>query len=102
MRAQEGQRLRAAEIARRMEQDYLGRAETTAKGLVSKNPLLSMDEGKSNAFVQDAVAAARNRLNLHTGYRNLMRQAYDGYDPGEIEVGQDMNDLLGKYLKPKK
>lgn len=101
-KAQEGQRLRAAEIARRMEQDYLGRAETTAKGLVSKNPLLSMDEGKSNAFVQDAVAAARNRLNLHTGYRNLMRQAYDGYDPGEIDVGQDMNDLLGKYLKPKK
>jgi hypothetical protein len=101
-KAQEGQRLRAADIARRMEQDFLGRAESTARTLVSKNPLLSMDEAKSNAFVQDAIKDARNRLNLHTGYRNLMRQAYDGYDPGELDVGQDMNDLLGKYLKPKK
>ena len=102
-KAQEGQRLRAAEIARRMEQDYLGRAESTARALVSKNPLLSMDEAKSNAFVQDAIKDARTRLNLQTGYRNLMRQAYDGYDPGEIDVGSDMEAIIARNLpKPKK
>lgn len=102
-KAQEGQRLRAAEIARRMEQDYLGRAESTARALVSKNPLLSMDEAKSNAFVQDAIKDARTRLNLQTGYRNLMRQAYDGYDPGKIDVGSDMEAIIARNLpKPKK
>ena len=97
-KAQEGQRLRAAEIARRMEQDYLGRAEATARALVKNNTLLSMDEAKSNAFVQDAIKDARTRLNLQTGYRNLMRQAYDGYDPGEIDVGSDMEAIIARNL----
>lgn len=97
-KAQEGQRLRAAEIARRMEQDYLGRAESTARALVKNNTLLSMDEAKSNAFVQDAIKDARTRLNLQTGYRNLMRQAYDGYDPGEIDVGSDMEAIIARNL----
>lgn len=95
-------KLRAAEIARKMETDYLNRAETTARNALKSNPVLSMDETKSAAFIDQARAEARAKLNMNPAYRNLMKQAYEGYDPGEIDVSSEINDLLGKYLKPKK
>ncbi|NBS67939.1 hypothetical protein EBT31_03365 [bacterium] len=98
----EAKKLRAAEIARKMETDYLNRAETTARNALKSNPVLSMDETKSAAFIDQARAEARAKLNMNPAYRNLMKQAYEGYDPGEIDVSSEINDLLGKYLKPKK
>jgi hypothetical protein len=99
---QERDRLQAAQIAQRMETDWMGRAEQTARATISKNPLISMDEAKSNALLQEARAAARDKLNRHEPYRRLLMKAYEGYDPGKVDVGPEVESLIGKYLQPKK
>lgn len=99
---EERDRLQASHIASRMESDWMNRAEQTARAQISKNPLISMDEAKSNAYIQEARAAARNKLNMHVPYRKLLMKAYEGYDPGQIDIGPEMESLIGKYLQPKK
>lgn len=99
---EERDRLQAAQIASRMETDWMNRAEQTARATISKNPLISMDEAKSNALLQEARAAARDKLNRHEPYRRLLMKAYEGYDPGKVDVGPEMESLIGKYLQPKK
>jgi hypothetical protein len=99
---QERDRTQAAQIAQRMESDWMNRAEQTARATISKNPLISMDEAKSNALLQEARAAARDKLNRHEPYRRLLMKAYEGYDPGRVDVGPEVESLIGKYLQPKK
>jgi len=99
---QERDRLQAADIASRMEKDWMGRAEQAVRAQISKNPLISMDEAKSNALLQEARAAARDKLNRHEPYRRLLMKAYEGYDPGRVDVGPEVESLIGKYLQPKK
>jgi hypothetical protein len=99
---QERDRTQAAQIAQRMESDWMNRAEQTARATISKNPLISMDEAKSNALLQEARAAARDKLNRHEPYRRLLMKAYEGYDPGQIDVGPEMEQRIAKFLQPKK
>ena len=98
---QERDRLQAAQIAQRMEADWMGRAEQTARATISKNSLISMDEAKTNAAIQEARALARDKLNRHEPYRRLLMKAYEGYDPGKIDVGPEMESLVAKWT-PKK
>lgn len=99
---QERDRLQAAQIAQRMETDAMNTAEQTARAQIKDNVMLRMDEAKSNAFIQEARAAARNKLNMSVPYRRLLMKAYEGYDPGQIDVGPEISSLIGKYLQPKK
>jgi hypothetical protein len=99
---QERDRLQAADIASRMEKDWMGRAEQTARVTLSKDPRISMDEAKFNAALQEARALARDKLNRHEPYRRLLMKAYEGYDPGQIDVGPEMEQRIAKFLQPKK
>ena len=99
---EERDRLQAAQVAQRMESDAMNTAEQTARAQIRENVMLRMDEAKSNAFIQEARAAARNKLNMSGPYRRLLMKAYEGYDPGQIDVGPEINSLIGKYLQPKK
>jgi hypothetical protein len=29
-------------------------------------------------------------------------KAYEGYDPGKVDVGPEMDSLIARYLQPKK
>jgi hypothetical protein len=90
---------RAAQLAQRMEQDYMTRAEATARAALKANPMLGLDETKTAAFLEQARSEARAKLISNPAYRQLMQKAYEGYDPGQIDMSSDMNDLLAKYLK---
>ena len=59
------------------------------------------DEAKTNAMLEQARASARAKLNANTQYRNLMKQAYEGFDPGTIDVDSEINDIVARNL-PKK
>ena len=98
----EGRRIRYGQIAAQMEKSYLDRAENTARATIKSNPELQFDEAKATAFIESAKSAARNKLSQNPLYRRYVREATEGFDPGQIDVDSDINDLLTKYLKPKK
>ena len=98
----EGRVLRAAEFARKMENDYIANATAKAKEVIKNSIDLKFDEAKAKSFIEEAELAARRKLNQNPTYRKYVKEATEGYDPGEIDVSSDINDLLTKYLKPKK
>jgi hypothetical protein len=98
----EGRRIRAGQVASQMEKSAIDRAEATARAAVKANPMLAMDETKTAEFIEQARSAARAKLNTNPLYRRYVKEATEGFDPGEFDVGSDINDLLTKYLKPKK
>lgn len=98
----ENRRIRAGQVASQMEKSAIDRAEATARAAVKANPMLAMDETKTAEFIEQARSAARAKLNTNPLYRRYVKEATEGFDPGEFDVGSDINDLLTKYLKPKK
>ena len=70
----EARRNRAGQIAGRMETDALNRAEATARAAIKSNINLQFDEAKTNAFIEEARSAARNKLNQNPVYRKLVKE----------------------------
>ena len=92
----------AQNIVAKMEKDTLTRAHA-AVTLALKNP---MNMGKSPEEQQDlyarAEAMALDQLNQRPDYRSLHKIITPGYDPGQLQVGPEINDLVNKYPSPKK
>lgn len=92
----------AQNIVAKMEKDALTRAHA-AVTLALKNP---MNMSKSPEEQQDlyarAEALALDQLNQRPDYRSLHKIITPGYDPGQLQVGPEINDLVNKYMQPKK
>jgi len=98
----EGRVLRAAEFARRMENDYITNATAKAKEIIKNSMDLKFDEAKAKAFIEEAELAARRKLNLNPTYRKYVRESTEGYDPGELDLTTELNEIVARNLKKQK
>ena len=92
----------AQRIVAKMEADAAAGARAQVTQML-KSPL---NMGKTPEEQQDlyarAEAMAMAKLNQHPYYRELHKVITPGYDPGQLQVGPEINDLVTKYMQPKK
>ena len=92
----------AQRIVAKMETDAAAGARAQVTQML-KSPL---NMGKTPEEQQDlyarAEAMAMAKLNQHPYYRELHKVITPGYDPGQLQVGPEINDLVTKYMQPKK
>ena len=92
----------AQRIVAKMETD----AAAGARAQVTQMLKSPVNMGKTPEEQQDLYARAeemaRARLNQHPYYRKLHEVITPGYDPGQLQVGPEINDLVTKYMQPKK
>ena len=99
----QGTNLRTAQnIVAKMEKD----AAAGARAQVTQMLKSPVNMGKTPEEQQELYARAEEmaiaRLNQHPYYRKLHEVITPGYDPGQLQVGPEINDLVTKYMQPKK
>lgn len=100
-RSEESSRMRAATIIQRMEQQYDAQALADAKLQIDKS-LIPLDESQKAEIIANVRALYRNKLNQNKRFRLLNKQAFEGYDPGELDLPSDIGDAVARILKTKK
>jgi len=89
----------AQNIVAKMEKDAANGARAQVTQMLKSPVNMSKTPEEQQELYARAEAMAMAKLNQHPYYRELHKVITPGYDPGQLQVGSEINDLVTKYKK---